>query len=797
MRVASGSWRARCALARGFKFSGRWYLGRVFGVDTPQLWDEHLAVTRVVADHLVTAFDRMIARGVARADAQRSILAGVRACFAEELGVAPRGGFAAGLADGQVLSGLRLVAAEVVELQRAAELDWSRVQPRIFGALFQASMDRGRRHALGAHFTEDADIARVVVPTIVRPWQARVQGARSEAELRALWGELAGFRVLDPACGSGDFLHVAYRELLGVERVLLARLGVTGPSRVSVRNCLGIDCDPFVVALAKLTLWAGERLLCRGSTLTPDDLDANFCVGDALFVAWPTAEVIVGNPPFQAKNKMQAEYGAAYVRALRGRFPEVSGLADYCVYWFRRAHDALPPGGRAGLVGTNTIRQNSSRAGGLAYIVASGTIVEAVASKVWPGAAAVHVSIVSWIKQVGVPGAKILSWQAGDQADSPWQQVELAHIGASLSPEVEVGAAQVLAVNRQAGVCYQGQTHGHAGFLVSAAEAAAAVAADRRCAEVLFPLLVGEELLGRRGGSPGRYVIDFGDRTEAAARGYPALFVRVEARVLPARQAALRAEEARNGALEGAGARVNRHHAHFHEQWWRLSWRRGELLAALAGRSRYVVCARVSRWPVFEFVDAGVRPGDSLVVFALEDDYSFGVLQSSAHWAWWTARCSTLKRDHRYTSRTVFDSFPWPQEASAGQVLRIAAAGRELRAIRARLAATLGLPRRGLYRGLGEPRMAALREAHAELDRAVLAAYAMRETELLSGLLGQNLRLAECAARGGVVVGPGLCALGLGLEVGAACRSEDRLGRDRGGPSTARSSTVHDIVPRT
>jgi hypothetical protein len=154
MRVASGSWRARCALARGFKFSGRWYLGRVFGVDTPQLWDEHLAVTRVVADHLVTAFDRMIARGVARADAQRSILAGVRACFAEELGVAPRGGFAAGLADGQVLSGLRLVAAEVVELQRAAELDWSRVQPRIFGALFQASMDRGRRHALGAHFTE-------------------------------------------------------------------------------------------------------------------------------------------------------------------------------------------------------------------------------------------------------------------------------------------------------------------------------------------------------------------------------------------------------------------------------------------------------------------------------------------------------------------------------------------------------------------------------------------------------------------------------------------------------------------
>ena len=98
----------------------------------------------------------------------------------------------------------------------------------------------------------------------------------------------------------------------------------------------------------------------------------------ALFIAWPAAQVIVGNPPFQAKNKMQAEFGAAYVRRLRARYPEVSGLADYCVYWFRRAHDALPAGGRAGLVGTNTIRQNYSRGGSLDYILANPAAEESV-----------------------------------------------------------------------------------------------------------------------------------------------------------------------------------------------------------------------------------------------------------------------------------------------------------------------------------------------------------------------------------------------------------------------------------
>src|SRR5258708_579184 len=121
-----------------------------------------------------------------------------------------------------------------------------------------------------------------------------------------------------------------------------------------------------------------------------------------------------GNPPFQSKNKMQVELGRAYLNRLKKQFPEVPGRADYCVYFLRKTHDQLRTNGRAGLVGTNTIRQNYSREGGLDYIVGSGgSIVEAVSTQQWSGEAAVHVSIVNWIKGVA-PGPKRIVFQAED-----------------------------------------------------------------------------------------------------------------------------------------------------------------------------------------------------------------------------------------------------------------------------------------------------------------------------------------------------------------------------------------------
>ncbi len=149
----------------------------------------------------------------------------------------------------------------------------------------------------------------------------------------------------------------------------------------------------------------------------------------------------------------------------------IRGRADYCVYWFRKAHDHLKPWQRAGLVGTNTIRQNYSRIGGLDYIVENGgSITEAVSSQVWPGEAVVHVSIVNWRKGIS-KGRKKLYAQVGDHRNSPWEFVEVEEINSSLSKKFDVSTAEHLKVNTKAKLCYQGQTHGHDGFLLNIEQA--------------------------------------------------------------------------------------------------------------------------------------------------------------------------------------------------------------------------------------------------------------------------------------------------------------------------------------
>ncbi|WP_434423025.1 DNA methyltransferase [Nannocystis pusilla] len=613
----------------------------------PVFRSDRVALTREAASHLAGLFDLLVARGIDRNLARQFTLRSVHALFADGLGLTDPITY-------EPLASVELSREEQDLLTRAADLDWSRVQLPVFGDLFQTAMDPARRHALGVHFTSEADIQRLVLPSLVRPWRERITAADSPQRRLALHEELARLRLLDPACGSGNILCVAYRELLRLEADLLSRSQASPtPSRLSLANLCGIDRDPFAVELARITLQLAELQARRELDLSPPhpDAQADLRVADALFTDWPAADVILGNPPFQAKNNMQRAFGPEYLRRLRAAYPQVSGRADYCVYWLRKAHDVLPPGGRAGLVGTNTIRQNESRDGGLGYITQTGTITEAVAAEVWSGDAAVNVSIVNWIKQPDVRGEKFLSWQTGDAAHSPWQTVAVERIGPSLSPATDVSAARPLRSNLAAACCYQGQTVGHDGFLLAPDDARGMLADAGANAAVLFPYLGGDDLLGRRDGAPSRHVIDFGERDRLAAETFAAPFARVRSTVLPARRRAAAEEQRRNAAVlrTGPSARINRHHAVFLDQWWRLSWRRGEMLAALAGLARYIACARVTRRPIFEFVGRHIRPSDALVVFALADDYSFGVLQSALHWQWFTARCSTLKRDYRYT----------------------------------------------------------------------------------------------------------------------------------------------------
>jgi SAM-dependent methyltransferase len=759
-------------------------------------------------------YNALVARGEPSDVAQRFVLQCVVALFAEDIDLLPRGlfteilddchrggssydligglfrqmgnskpaGKGSRFQDVRYFNGGIFATVEPLSLEReevdllvsASKEKWSKVEPAIFGTLFEGSLGKGERHALGAHFTSEADIQKVILPTIVRPWRERIESARTMNALVALRQELTQFRVLDPACGSGNFLYVAYREMKRLEGLLLAKIyenfstgaSIGNLSLLSTRQFYGIDVNRFAVELAKVTLMLGKKLaldeenkllnvaqLTLPIELEPalplDNLDTNIVCDDALFCNWPKVDAIVGNPPYQAKNKMQRELGHEYVAKLRKRYPEVPGRADYCVYWFRRAHDELDENKRAGLVGTNTIRQNYSREGGLDYIVGHrGTITDAVSTQVWSGDAVVHVSIVNWIKGE-LSGKKTLLTQLGDDKNSPWRKDELDFINSALSAKVDVTQAKTIAANAHSGTCYQGQTHGHKGFLLSV-DQARQISHDAKSRNVIHLYLTGDDLLSPEG-APSRFVIDLNHCDDLfAAMQHGQAFKRVQELVLPDMKKA--AEEERQTTGKNTGPRQ----AHF-DRWWKF-WRgRQEMLDKIASLNRYIACARVTKRPIFEFVASPIRPNDALQVFAVADDYSFGVLQSTIHWVWFNERCSTLKGDFRYTSDTVFDSFPFPQSPTKTHVERIATTSRELRQLRHDVMAKHNWGLRELYRTLDLPGDSPLRKAQDRLDAAVREAYGMKPTaDPLQFILALNFEVGGRESNGLAVTAPGL-----------------------------------------
>jgi hypothetical protein len=219
---------------------------------------------------------------------------------------------------------------------------------------------------------------------------------------------------------------------------------------------------------------------------------------------------------------------------------------------------------------------------------------------------------------------------------------------------------------------------------------------------------------------------------------------------MPAIQAA--AEKEQRVSKRATGPRQS--HA---KKWWK-HWRgRGELLRAITQIPRYIACARVTKRPIFVFVDSAIHPNDALTAFPLADDYSFGILQSGIHFEWFKARCSTLKGDFRYTSETVFDTFPWPQKPTRKQIEAVAQAAVALRALRGETMRKLNCSLRHLYRTLEQPGDNPLRDAHARLDAGVRAAYGMpADADPLAFLLELNLACAAKEKAGEKITPPGL-----------------------------------------
>jgi hypothetical protein len=618
---------------------------------------------------------------------------------------------------------------ELKFLAEIAEFDWGEVDPSIFGALMEDCLGRNRRWELGAHYTYEVDIMRIVRPSIVAPWTRRILAATSVGEAAEALDALCRLRVLDPACGCGNFLYIAYREIRALEQLAKGRIvelakagGVASPGSLPsfpISNIYGIEIDDFAVLIARMTLWMGHKLVADAYGLVEPVLPlvdlTNIRVDDALASPWPDVDVIIGNPPFNGSQHLRAALGADYVEWLRRTFD--CGIKDLCVYWFRKAADHLPAGGHAGLIGTNSISQNRARQASLDYVLRQGGVItSAISTEVWPGDANVHVSIVNWVKDPSMPPDKF-------ELDGR----PVPGISSSLRPRDDSPEPRTLTAN--ANRAFQGPIPAGAGFVLTTEEALALLADDPTHYErVVRPYLVGEDIADDPAQSPRRWIIDFATMRLEEAQQYPRALEIVERRVRPERSTNNRAA--------------------YRARWWLFAEPRVAMRQSLRGLRRYLAANRVGKRLLLTWCDPIWCPSDLTIVFAFDDEYSLGVLNSAAHLAWARRWSSTLEDRLRYTPSTVFSTFPWPYPVSASQREAVASTASELLRLRSQLCLEYAVGLTQLYNTMDDGGHRSLSDLHQLLDRAVANCYGWPDNstlavaDLVSRLAARNAEIA-------------------------------------------------------
>lgn len=588
---------------------------------------------------------------------------------------------------------------DIDNLIAAADLDWSEIDPSILGTLFERGLDPSKRSQLGAHYTDRDKIMQIVDPVVIAPLEAEWAGVReqidqqmskvAEAKARvpekqsdarkvynaarraeelayrnarefhtAFINKLRSFRVLDPACGSGNFLYLSLLSLKDIEHranldAEVLGLGRPAPS-VGPECVLGIELNPYAAELARVSVWIGEIQWMRRNGFaastnpilrTLDTIENRDAVMDdsGAQAAWPKADVVVGNPPFLGNKKMIRELGEAYTLSLRTAWPEVSGASDLVTYWFAKAWKQMQAGdlGRAGLVTTNSIRGGSNREV-LKPIVEGGRIFSAWSDEEWTvEGAAVRVSLICFDQS------------KNSEAMLDGRKVPL--IASDLTARatgLDLTKAKALTAN--AGSSYIGV------FINGAFEIDGDVARSwlklpanvngRSNSDVLKPTVNGSDLLK---GRSDKWLIDFGvEMNEADASLYEVPFGYIEGLVKPFRQ---RLNEDGTFAVR----RVNHR-----EIWWRYAESRPGMRKALASLDKYLVTPMVSSTRVFSFLEHSVLPNQKLVVIPRDDFTTFGILSSRIHEVWTLAMCMWIGagNDVTYSPTMTFETFPFPDE---------------------------------------------------------------------------------------------------------------------------------------
>jgi type II restriction/modification system DNA methylase subunit YeeA len=625
-------------------------------------------------------------------------------------------------------------------------------------------MDPTQRAKLGAHYTSREDILAVIEPVLMAPlrreWDdvraratAEAQKATAESGRKAvnalqraeelLYGfaeRLRRVTVLDPACGSGNFLYVSLKELLDLEKEVSTFAGTIGLTPffpgVSPEQLYGIETSPYAHELAQVVVWIGylqwtvdngfgtrqEPIL--GPMTNIREMDAILTRGEDGTITepeWPEADVIVGNPPFLGAKKLRKELEDDYVEDLfsvyKARLPSMS---DLVCYWFEKARAQIEDGKgkRAGLIATNSIRGGMNRRA-LERIKQSGDIFFAESDRPWIlNGAAVRVSMVGF--DIGSEQHKVLD-------GAPVQ-----NINADLTGSLYLSAAKRLREN--GGIGFVGDVKGGKfdvpGDLARAWLSIPLNPNGRPNNDVVRPWVNSLDVTRR---NRDMWIVDFGiDMPENEAALYEAPFAHVEAYVKPARATSKRPR--------------------YRNRWWIHSEPVTGMRNAVTELSRYIVTPTVAKHRLFAWLSGNVLADHQLIVFARDDDYSFGVLHSQAHelWARGMGTWMGVGNDLRYTPTTCFETFPFP-EPTDEQREEVALAAKRLDDLRRNWlnpegASEAELKKRTLT-NLYNARPTWFANAHAALDRAVFAAYGWPEDisdeEILKNLLALNLERSE------------------------------------------------------
>lgn len=661
-----------------------------------------------------------------------------------------------------------LTGDEIGLLADAAKLDWSAIEPAIFGTLFERSLDPAKRSQLGAHYTGRRDIERVVDPVVMVPLRRRWEVVRAELDTirmlseaaptpqrrrnqqdrymqvqGAFLDELAAVRVLDPACGSGNFLYVAMGRLLELEKEVI-RYGAEAGLPIGIPNIrphqlLGLEIDPLARELAQVAIWIGylqwmiangfgwkEPVLETLETIRLQDALLDFSGETVRETAWPKADFIIGNPPFLGTHKLRSELGDEYIETLfrtyRGSIPNGS---DLVCYFFEKARSQIEreQAQRAGLLATNSIRGGSNREV-LNRIKQTGGIYMAWSDEPWIlDGAAVRISIIAF--------------DNGTEAQSVLDGLPVVEINSNLTASVDVNKAIVLQENLD--ICFKGDDKGGT-FDIPPAVAEKLLESPlnvngRPNSDVVVPWTNGRDIVQR----PRNYwIVDFGtDMPLVEAAQYEAPFEYVNTHVRPKRTGNREARSAAN--------------------WWIHQRARPAMRGATKHCARTICSPRVSKYRLFVWLPKDVLADSATVVFAREDDYFFGVLHSRAHELWSLRMGTWLGKgnDPRYTATTCFETFALPWAPSTEpmddpRVIAIGEAAKRLNELRENWlnpegASEAELKKRTLT-NLYNARPTWLANAHAVLDRAVWTAYGWTDDpanttdgQILERLLALNL----------------------------------------------------------